>query len=112
MTTNKAFSEVIEALKQGKIAARACWDEDDTPSHWTTFIFMQVPSTIPKDVVQKMQSLPQSVKDEFEKRFNLSKGEMDSIHYKNQFCLVRGNLLEGWSPSPSDLFATDWYVQD
>ena len=48
-----------------------------------TFIFKQIPSTISKDIVPKMQSLPQAVKDEFDMR-KKSSGEED-LDYESVF---------------------------
>jgi len=54
------FGQAIEALKEGKRVQRTGWNGKGL------FVFMQVPSTINREIVPKMQSLPQSVKDEFE----------------------------------------------
>ena len=74
---------------------------------------MQVPSTIKREIVPKMQSLPQSVKDEFERRFNDPNEQIDAIYYDNQLALVNpSNLITGWAPSVSDSLAIDWVVLD
>lgn len=100
------FGQAIEALKEGKRVSRTLWFE-------TAFVFRQVPSEIKRDIVPKMQSLPQSVKDEFERRFNDPKEQIDAIYYDNQLALVnQSNLITSWSPSVSDSFATDWIVLD
>ena len=101
------FGKAIEALKQGKRVQRTGWNGKGL------FVFMQVPSTIQKEIVSKMQSLPQLVKDEFEKRFNDPKEQIDVIYYDNQLALVnQSNLITGWSPSISDSLADDWIVLD
>lgn len=101
------FGEAIEALKQGKRVARTSWNGKDM------FVFRQVPSEIKKDIVPKMQSLPQSVKDEFEKRFNDKTEQIDAIYYDNQLAIVGlSNLISGWAPSVSDCFAEDWVILD
>ena len=100
------FGKAIKALQEGKRVARTVWCD-------TGFVFMQVPSEIKRNIVPKMQSLPQSVKDEFERRFNDSKEQIDAIYYDDQLALVHpSNLITGWSPSVSDSFATDWIVLD
>lgn len=101
------FGQVVEALKQGKRVQRTGWNGKGL------FVFMQVPSTINREIVPKMQSLPQSVKDEFERRFNDPNEQIDSIYYDNQLALVnQSNLITGWSPSTTDALADDWVILD
>lgn len=103
--TKLDFGQAIEALKQGKKISRADW------SRKGIFVFMQVPSTINREIVPKMQSLPQSVKDEFERRFNDPNEQVDAIYYDNQLALVNAsNLITGWSPSTLDALADDWCI--
>lgn len=99
MVTNQNFGKAIQALKEGKRVAREDW--------WTgMFVFMQVPSEISEDIIPKMQSLPQAVKDEFARRGG-------SINYSNQMALVKpDNSINGWSPSSSDTLANDWAILD
>ena len=102
-----SFGKAIEALKEGKRVERLGWNGKGL------FVFMQVPATINRVIVPKMQSLPQTVKDEFEKRFNNDKQQLHSIYYQNQLALVGSdNLITGWSPSTSDALAEDWVVLD
>lgn len=99
------FGEALEAVKQGKLISREGWNGKGM------FVFMQVPSEIKKDIVPKMQSLPQSAKDEFEKRFNDPKEQIDAIYYDNQLAIVYpSNLICGWSPSAADCLAVDWFI--
>jgi hypothetical protein len=94
------FGQAIEAAKQGKKIQREGWNGKGL------FVFMQVPAEIPLEVIPKMQSLPQSVKDEFAKRAN-------PINYSNQLALVNpNNEINGWSPSTSDSLAEDWVILD
>ena len=53
------FDKALEALKEGKRIQRINWNDKGL------FVFMQIPSVIDMEVVPKMQSLPQLVKDEF-----------------------------------------------
>ena len=100
MVENQNFGQAIEALKQGKRVARQGWNGKGL------FIFMQVPSEISEEIVPKMQSLPQSVKDEFARRGG-------SISYSNQMALVNpNNSINGWAPSSSDTLAEDWIILD
>lgn len=98
------LTEALEALKTGKRVARAGWD---------SFIFMQIPSEINREIVPGMTSLPQSVKDEFERRFNDPERQINSIYYRDQFAIVHPcNVIVGWSPSNSDVLAEDWIILD
>ncbi len=100
MVENLNFGQAIEALKQGKRVARKGWNGKGM------FIFQQVPSDVNEMIVPKMQSLPQSVKDEFERRGG-------DIHYKNQLAIVYpDNTIYGWVASPSDVLEEDWCILD
>lgn len=99
------FGQAVEALKQGKRVQRLGWNGKGL------FVFMQVPATINREIVPNMQSLPQLVKDEFERRFNDPNEQINAIYYDNQLALVNPiNLITGWSPSTSDALADDWVV--
>jgi hypothetical protein len=99
------FVEAWKALKDdGKCVSRDGWNGKQ-------FVFMQVPATIHKDVVPKMQSLPQSAKDIFQKRFDDPAQQIDAIYYNNQFAIVGpSNMVCGWVPSATDLLETDWFI--
>lgn len=95
---NLTFGQATEALKEGKRVSREGWNGKGL------FIFQQVPSEISEDVISKMQSLPQSVKDEFARRGG-------SIKYKNQLAMVYpDNTIYGWVASPSDVLENDWCI--
>jgi hypothetical protein len=101
------FGQAIEALKEGKKVQRTNWNGKGL------FVFMQVPSIISREIVPKMQSLPQSVKEEFERRFNDPNERIDAIYYDNQLALVnQSNLITGWAASVSDSLANDWVILD
>lgn len=94
------FGQAIEAAKQGKRVARIGWNGKGL------FVFMQIPAVIKEEIIPKMQSLPQSVKDEFAKRGG-------SISYQNQWAIVYpDNSIHGWAPSASDALAEDWVILD
>lgn len=102
------FGEAVEALKQGKRIAREGWNGKGM------FIFMQVPAKIGWEIIPKMQSLPESVKKEFDKRFDNTPidGDLD-IKYKNQIAMVYpDNTIYGWVASPSDILEEDWLILD
>ncbi len=124
MTENQNFGQAIEAMKSGKRVQRSGWNGKGL------FVFMQVPSQIGINVVPKMQSLPQAVKDEFIRRDekmnsispatdeisatnNLAPHPFNSITYQNQMAVVYpDNSIHGWSPSSSDSLAEDWLILD
>lgn len=101
------FGQALEAVKEGHRIARQGWNGKGM------FVFMQVPAVINKEIVPKMQSLPQSVKDEFERRFNDPTQQIDAIYYDNQMAIVNtSNVINGWTPSIQDSLAQDWIVLD
>jgi hypothetical protein len=100
------FGDAIKALREGKMVRRNIHGDFE-------FIFMQVPSTIPAEVVPKMTSLPQAVKDEFANRFTFSLVRNRGIRYDNQLAFVNAdNRISGWSPSVEDAMAEDWMIVD
>lgn len=100
------IGKAVEAIHEGKMARRKEWNPD-------FFIFKQVPSEVKKDIVPKMQSLPQSVKDAFERRFNDPNEQIDAIYYSNQVALVQqSNLITAYTPTVIDLLANDWEIFD
>lgn len=113
-TSGLPFGLAIEALKKGKRIARLGWNGKGL------FIFMQVPSVIDYEIVPNMQSLPDSVKEEFKRRhFERDPNrEVDPIYYntiryKNQIAMVYpDNTIYGWVASPSDVLEEDWVVLD
>jgi len=105
MTYANNFGQALEALNAGEMVKRQSFGEN-------VFIFKQVPSTIDKLLVPRMTSLPQSVKDEFERRRNDKQSQLNGdIYYTDQFAIVdNSNVIRGYSPSVEDAFATDWVI--
>lgn len=100
-----SFGEAVVAMKNGRTVAREGWNGKGL------FVFMQVPATISKDIVPKMQSLPPAVKEIFAKRFEDPAQQIDAIYYSNQMALVGpSNTVNGWAPSASDALSDDWYI--
>ncbi len=92
------FSDALDAARSGACITRAVWPGG-------TFAFVQVPSSVPPEIVRKMSSLPSAVKREFERRGN------PSLHYRNQMALVHeDNIIEGYSPTVEDVLAVDWQI--
>jgi len=95
-----SLSDAVEfGLKKGKMIKRTAWDKDK-------FVFMQVPSLISvENVVPKMQSLPQSVKDVFINR------SLPNLHYNNQIALVYpDNRITAWNTSTDDILINDYEI--
>ena len=103
------FSMALIYLKDGLRVARTCWDRG-------TFIFRQVPNLVPAEVIPNMKSLPQSVKDEFQRRIETGWGGLENeggLAYDNQVALVTGSTdISGWSFNVYDIFAEDWILLD
>jgi hypothetical protein len=97
------FGEVIKELKKGCVYTRHA-----TVSWYGKFIVMQIPQTIPADIVPKMTSLPDQVKGIL--------GAMGdgSISYHDQVLIVEANdnckksHATYYIPTWEDLFAEDW----
>lgn len=98
------FGEAILALQSGEMVQRKGWNGKGM------FVFMQIPAIIPSHIVPNMQSLPEKVKEEFKRRFNIPHA-ITEIHYSNQLAIVNlGNDINGWAPSVSDTLAEDWVI--
>lgn len=100
MIKNQTFGQAIEALKQGKIISREGWNGKGM------FVFMQVPSEVPIEIIPKMTSLPQKVKQKVLER-NLP------LRYQNQLAIIYpNNHIYGWLASPSDCLESDWCIHE
>lgn len=98
MIENQTFGQVITALEQGKIVSREGWNGNGM------FVFRQVPSEVPAEIIPRMTSLPEAVKAVLVERGG-------RITYQNQFALVKpDNSIHGWVPSSADCLATDWRI--
>ena len=94
------FGQAIEALKEGKMVSRSGWNGKGM------FVVKQIPAVIGTDIIPKMQSLPQSVKDRLMER-------NQSIAYTNQMLIVNADgKADSWVPSSSDVFAEDWDITE
>lgn len=97
--SNLSFGSAVRLLEQGVPIQREGWNGKGL------FIFKQVEAVIDGEIVPKMQSLPQKVKDIFISR------DVDNIKYKNQLTMVYpNNTIYGWVASPSDILSHDWQV--
>lgn len=99
------FGQALEYLKDGEAISRAGWNGKGM------FVFQRPEDSLPIDmIVNKVKSLPQSFKDWVEK--NYDQKEDAHITFTSYLCLksADGKVVNGWTPSQSDLFAEDWYV--
>lgn len=87
-------------MKQGKLVSRKVWQSD------RTFVFMQVPSEVPAEIIPKMTSLPAAVKAKVQERGL-------PLRYQNQMAIVHpDNNVYGWVPSPTDALECDWIIHE
>lgn len=100
------FGQAVEALHEGKMIQRYGWNGKNL------FVFKQIPSEISIEIVPKMQSLPDNVKLEFERRHKINPTHtFEAIRYSNQLAIVKpDNSINGWTPSPADSLAEDWII--
>ncbi len=94
-----SFGIAVEALKFGFAIRRSGWNGKGL------FIVKQIPAHIEKNIIPKMQSLPQSAKD------LILKGKA-FIDYTSQCLIYNENTgrADSWVPSISDVFAEDWEI--
>lgn len=94
---NMTFGLAVELLKMGHVLRRSGWNGKNL------YVCKQVPALIEEDVIPKMQSLPEQMKDVI---IN-GKG---FISYESQCLIYNGNTgrADSWVPSISDIFADDW----
>jgi hypothetical protein len=108
---NKGFPFVIRALAAGGYAVRMKEVPDiesdiALKSNQNDVIFRQVPAKIAKDIVPKMQSLPDLVKD-----LIMTTDAIQSLGYMNQYArLSPDGIVRSYVPSIQDIEAKDWYV--
>ena len=90
------YEDILSAVKDKiAIARRVSWDED-------VFIFCQISSNIKADIIPKMMSLPDIVKETIK--------DYNEIQYKNQICIFNKGIITYWTPSGNDIFANDWTI--
>lgn len=107
------FGQALEALKQGKRAARDGWNGKGM------FIFMRPADELHIEmVVDKVKSLPQSVKDYYAQDITNSDGERiitypdDKVKFTAYICMkaADGTIVNGWLASQTDMLSEDWVI--
>lgn len=116
MNENLNFGQAIEALKQGKRVARKGWNGKGM------FIFMRPADELHIDtVIDKVKSLPQSVKDFYLQDVLNSNGnrifpahEDDKVKFTAYLCMkaADGTIVNGWLASQTDMLSEDWTILD
>ena len=95
------FGKALEALNNGAFVARSGWNGKGM------FVCKQIPCKIEKDIIPKIQSLPESAK-----KIILDREENKQyISYTNQMLIINSDgRADSWVPSSSDVFAEDWII--
>ena len=112
------FGRALEALKQGKRVAREGWNGKGM------FIFMRPADKLPIEmVVDKVKSLPQSVKDYYLQDILDDDGNRipseqinsdDVVEFTPYLCMksADGKVVNGWLTSQTDMLSEDWLILD
>ena len=106
-----SFGEAVEALKIGKRVARDSWAKG-------TFIFMPIENEVNISIIPNMKSLPECVKNEFIRRHNETKENVngckyDYIYFRNQMTLVNPeNEMNTYTATANDVLENDWLILD
>lgn len=116
MVENQNFGQAIEALKQGKRVARQGWNGKGM------FIFQRPADELTVDfIVNKVKSLPQSVKDFFSDKVSthlfdstLDAGHDTVVKFGSYLCMYAadGSIVNGWLASQTDMLSNDWCILD
>ena len=92
------FGDAIEHLRIGGMISRQGWNGKGM------YVFKQVPSKVPVEIVPKMSSLPEAVKRRMQE-------DGTSPDYQNQMAIVKPDgTIDSWVASSADTFATDWIL--
>jgi len=99
------FGEALQALKSGSMVSREGWNGKGM------FIFMRPADVLSSEVIDKIKSLPQSVKDWFAKNGS-STGESYGITFTAYLCMkaADGTIVNGWLASQTDMLSEDWGI--
>lgn len=111
--SNISFGRALDALKQGKRVARQGWNGKGM------FIFMRPADELNIEfVIDKVKSLPQSVKDYYLQDITNERGERvpadenDTIKFTAYICMkaADGSIVNGWLASQTDMLSEDWVI--
>jgi hypothetical protein len=110
------FGQALEALKQGKRVSREGWNGKGM------FIFERPADELEVGfIIEKVKSLPQSVKDFFQQIVNSSANEetkqyllSEKVKFGAYLCMYAadGSIVNGWLASQTDMLSSDWCILD
>ena len=104
------FGQAIEAVKEGKCVARAGWNGKGM------FIFQRPSDELEIGfIVDKVKSLPQSVKDFFKAKIKKempSEQGLEGVKFNPYLCMYAadGSIVNGWLASQTDILSEDWTI--
>lgn len=98
------YGQALENVQQGRLYARMGWNGKGM------FIFIRPADTLPINILLGAKSLPQKLKDYFERQKTLSFETDYKVHFTGYLCLKAADdsIVNGWLPSQSDMLADDW----
>lgn len=108
-----SFGAALEVAKSGGRIARHGWNGKGM------FVFMRPADELHIDmVIDKVKSLPQSVKDFYLQDVTGENGQRleadgnDKVKFTAYLCLkaADGTIVNGWLASQSDMLSNDWLV--
>jgi hypothetical protein len=99
---DKSFGDALEALRAGKSVQRKIWLQP-----WDSMVVFQRPEdSLDVDFIEKVKSLPECVKNVIRKD-----SATTQVAFTSYLCAYQNReVVNGWLPSQSDLFATDWCI--
>lgn len=113
---NLAYGAALEVAKAGGRIARQNWNGKGM------FVFMRPADELHIDmVIDKVKSLPKSVKDYYLQDITDDNGnrispapENDTIKFTAYLCMkaADGTIVNGWLASQTDMLSNDWEILD
>lgn len=107
-----SFGHALIAIEQGKRVARAGWNGKGM------FIFQRPADELEVGfIIDKVKSLPQSVKDFFQEKDSKQHGSeqgLTKVKFSSYLCMYAadGSIINGWLASQTDMLAKDWSILD
>ena len=96
---NLDFGKALVALKAGKKVARSGWNGKGM------FVFQRPGDTLSKDFIPNVKSLPDDIKSFLKKQDRV-------IKFHPYLCMwsAKGEVVNGWLASQTDMLAEDWEI--